>query len=825
MLKRLLVTSLGILLLHIPLTVFGDGLARVYYAGPDGAVRTALGIAASLEIVEDARLADVLVLNGVAPNPGELAARIRSGAGLVLIGGSDLTSETAGILLDQPVALEILTEPLSLTDVEGMEDPALRQIVWKSSPQIRNRSAIHTAGFDSLVTGYPDESLVLGKAGPGQNRIFYFAAFLDGSNPQIQDWPYFNYLIYQLATRAAGQQALSFADYPGSPVPHPHQRNILFAFLAAVLVTAWTIFWFVRRYSSAHPELLDVLVARPKEFTVRQASTDWNEVGFHRPLGGFLLALVIALFMSLPMIIYNTMILRVYILPSAQALGIYGRVTQFFSLIWVIFDVGTAIAFVKFFAQYRVDDPARAIKYGQLFVWWQALTGTLQIALVTVVAGIWMPHTVYALYAWISIAHCMIQIPGFYMLFRHALAGWQRFDYVQIMQLAMVLLFPLLTQPFIVIAMVAWGKSEPTIGASMGGMYGMAISAYVSQVLAFLLGFFLFKRLGFSVKILFLAHFDLKVIKETFRFGVFEMLGSGAFTAGQAFEIAISYAVLMTLYGNLMPSISEAISHGRRKLSQYYAAMAHKWGGFISGFYCAMLLAVADRFILGATGPEFDRAAAYVIPLVIYHALTFPTWVSDQVALGANRPYIKTMLTVAEQLVRILLVIVLIERFQIYALVMAYMVAILLKNFSAYWIVNKYCFAQRYFVWQTLAAPILAGVLHYSLLRWLTGMVWQGGPLTSLLIYVIGLIPSFPVYAFFYGVFGGWDDDGLADFRRGVELSNFARPIAWILWKASDAGARISPLHGMFPISVYGEAMADARSLTVERVGIVGQED
>ena len=135
---------------------------------------------------------------------------------------------------------------------------------------------------------------------------------------------------------------------------------------------------------------------------------------------------MIALVMSIPMTIYSTMILRVYILPSAQALGIYGRVTQFFSVIWVIFDVGTAVVFVKFFSQYRVHDPQRAIKFGQFFVWWQALTGTVQIALVTAFAGIWLPQTAYALYAWITIAHCMIQIPGFFMVFHHALAAWQR---------------------------------------------------------------------------------------------------------------------------------------------------------------------------------------------------------------------------------------------------------------------------------------------------------------------------------------------------------------------------------------------------------------
>ena len=78
---------------------------------------------------------------------------------------------------------------------------------------------------------------------------------------------------------------------------------------------------------------------------------------------------------------------------------------------------------------------------------------------------------------------------------------------------------------------------------------------------------------------------------------------------GIAQNFIFGFNVLDTLYNNLMPSISEAISHARRMLSQYYAAMAYKWGGLISAFIGAVLLAVADRFILGASGPEFVRAA------------------------------------------------------------------------------------------------------------------------------------------------------------------------------------------------------------------------
>jgi hypothetical protein len=52
----------------------------------------------------------------------------------------------------------------------------------------------------------------------------------------------------------------------------------------------------------------------------------------------------------------------------------------------------------------------------------------------------------------------------------------------------------------------------------------------------------------------------------------------------------------------------------------------------------AILLAFADRFILGASGPEFSRAALYSVPLLIWGAVQYLSWVGDNVQRGANRP-------------------------------------------------------------------------------------------------------------------------------------------------------------------------------------------
>ncbi len=139
------------------------------------------------------------------------------------------------------------------------------------------------------------------------------------ANPEFQQWPYFNYLVYHLAERAAGRTPLSFADYPASPVPHQIEQTVLVALMALVLATAFVAFWLVRRYSLAHPEELDAIVINREEFAAKEAHTAWEEIGFHRPLGGFFVMLFLGLLLFVPIIIYQNLILPVFILPSAQA--------------------------------------------------------------------------------------------------------------------------------------------------------------------------------------------------------------------------------------------------------------------------------------------------------------------------------------------------------------------------------------------------------------------------------------------------------------------------------------------------------------------------
>ncbi len=819
-----------------------DDSLQVYYAGPDGSVKQALELA-GFTLVSDPARADVFVLNGEIPDSQAMMARLEAGAGLVLILGPNLTSTEVESLLGFPASLELHEDAVSLTALAGVADPLLTEIVWNGAPQVRERYEVMTpvSALQPLVIGYEDNSWVLWST--ISSKAFVFNAFLgDDHNPQIQEWAYFNYFVYHLVERAAGRTPLSFADYPASPVPHAAERNILLAVMGLMLITAFSAFFFVRRYSLKHPEELDKIVSDRSRFEVREAKTEWEEVGFHRPLAGFLVALSIGLVLFIPLIIYQNLILPTYILPSAQALGIWGRVVQFFNLAWAFFDMGTSIAFIKYLSEHRVRDPKKGIQYGQVFVWWQILSGAVQVTLVVGLASTMAPRSAYALYAWSVIIHALIQLPGCYQVMRHALTGFQRLDYSRFLDIGLNVLFPMLVQPIFVGAMFYWGRAHPVFGGAMGGLLGLGMAAYAAELLTFGLGWWLYRRVGYNARILFLAHFDWQVVKTSFRFGVFEMLGSAAWSFGQAMEIAITQArlinyaeiwgnwgmaqnfifafnVTQTLNDGVMPAISEAFSSGKRLLSQYYTVMAYKYNGLVSAFLAAVLLAIAPRFIIGSTGVEFERAAIYVIPLTLWGAVQYPSWVGDNVQLGSNKPYLKSILVFSEQIIRLVLAWTLLARFQVTALIIAYFVGLFAKGIAAYFINHKICFPQRFYVWQSLVAPLLAGAAHYGLLWWVTGYIWKGDQITSVLIFFIGVLPSFPVYMFLYGLFGGWDKDTLAELEEAAALTGGMRWLArWGIYAPTALGARLSPLHGRFTITIRAAAMEEARLLTEEKV-------
>jgi O-antigen/teichoic acid export membrane protein len=849
--SHLLLSALIILLsVILPGTAFSQDKLKVYYSGPQGSVSQAIVLAKNFELTLGTD-ADVFVINGKIEMPSAIHTRIKEGAGMVLIMGPDIKNEDLNILLGTPVSLKPLKKEESIDNFPGAAGSIITDIVWNSAPQVRERMEISGLKMSSLVYGYASKEIIIGKTSIGKSQVYVFTPYLtktinkDGKeellNKDFQEWPYFNYFIYNLTTSASGKTPQTFADYPASPVPHKNERFAIISFLLLVNITFFTLFIFVRRYSNRHPEALDNIVGNRENYDERERGTDWENIGFHRPLGGFLFALTIGLILFVPLIIYQNLILPTFLLPSAQGLGLWFRVLQFFEVTWFFFDMGTSMAFVKFLSEYRVSDPKKGIQFGQMFVWWQMLTGAVQVTIFVALSSFFLPKTTYAIYTWIIITHAIIQMPGIYQLMRYALPGFQRFDYAQIVDIGFAVVFPIIAQLIVVFPVYKWGLANPVIGPALGGALGMAFALYGTELLTFIIGYFLYHRLGYNMKILFLAHFDWEVIKKSLKFGVFDMMGSLVVSGAQALEILITqtklinyteiwgnwmlaknfvfaYNVVLTLYGNLMPAISEAFSRGRKILSQYYAALAYKYGGMISGFLGAFLLAVSDRFILGATGPQFDRAALYSIPLMVWGMIQYPSWIGDNIQRGVNKPWLITALCTMEQTIRVTLVFVLMDRFQIIGLIIAYFVGLLTKDIVSYFINDKLCFKQRFFFWQSIGAPILSGAVMYAILRTLGTFIWKCDQITSMILFFLGAVPGLYVFSFLYALAGGWDAENLEELKHGAQLSNFMKPMAMLFYKCAELGAKISPLHNRFPITIRQEALAEAQSLMKEKV-------
>ncbi len=852
--KRILLLLIALVLLPSCATAQNGAVDQknVYYAGPAGSVKTALTLA-GYTLVDDPEEAEVFVLNGEVPSVAGIAKQVKAGAGLVLILGKNTTQEDLQKLLGIPVTITDSQEALSLVDVPGVNDPLVDEIIWNSAPQVRERSRIEGLGqaAESMVNGYGDNEGILWKGLPSKDggvgdRVFIFTPWLSGeANPQIQEWGYFNYLIYHLVERAAGATPETFADYPVSPVPHQDDRYALLIFLAAELVIFFGAFIIIRRYSMAHPEAMENIVSDRKKFEAHEASTDWEKVGFHRPLSGLLVGMGIGIILFIPLIIYQNLILPQFILPSAQALGMWGRVTQFFGLTWALFDLGTSAAAMKYLSQYRVSDPRRGFKYIQVYLWWQALSGAIQVAIVVIATSLGIVRTPYALFAWSIVVHTLIQIPGFYGVFRTTLNGLQRNDYARYLDNAGAIVLPVVTQLALVPIFYAWGKANPAIGASMGGVIGLGVAAYAIEFCNFLLGMWLYRRLGYKVGILFMAHFDWAIIKETFRFGFFEMLGGMTVAAGSALEIwvtqkglvnysetwgnwilagnfLLAFTVSTNLFDGIMPAISEALSSGYKKLSQYYSVQSYKWGAIASAVLGAVLLVVAPKFIIGSSGVEFQRAAILAVPLAIFGSIQFFGWLGDAIFLGSNQPVLRAVMILVEQAIRVILLVVLLARFQIEALILAYFVGILVRGIVAYFVADRYCFPQKIYFWQTLAAPLMAAGMHYLFLSLIANFVWQGDEISSVALFFIGLLPAMPVFFFFYALAGGWDDAGLEEVTEASHMTGFLYPVVKVIFELpSRWGAKLSPLHNRFPIKMRETAMEEALALTKSRVKLV----
>ena len=886
----LLVVSLVLLkpssLAGAPARVEPDRL-NVLYLGPGGAVKDALTLSPYLHSVSDLSQAQVIVVDDEALSASTAAAvrhAVTSGAGLLLIPGPHTTGEMLAGLLGSEVSAQQARDAVGQVVVRGADDVLERNVVWNSAPQVRERTRLTMApGSATLVKAYETGEPVLAQMQVEAGSVFVLTPWLTAeANGQLSEWPYFKYLLYHLAVRAGGATPVSFADYPLSPVPQGGERAGIVLLVALMISTTIGVFVLVRRYSRQHPELLDRLVGHADAYrrNTQAGAGDWEQVGFQRPLAGFLIFFSVALIMFIPLMIYQVIVVPRLLVPSVQTYGTWNWVVNWFQLFWALFDMGTSMALVKYLSELRVDKPREGMKYVQIFVWWQAITGTIQLGSVAILSAYVLPQTALGYMAYYFIFHALIQFPGFLRVFQFTLRALQRTDADQTLNILAspgpqtLGILVIVVQTAAVLLFRGVIGANTAVGPAMGAALAMGVGLYLTEISFFLVSLWLYRRLGFAARLIFLAHFDGEQLKRALLFGFPVMIGGifgalGWFVQGMlmqrylvnyteafanwnnAWQLIIAYSALGSLYEAFMPAASEAFSHGRLHLLRYYIAQGFKYGGWLSAWILGSFLAIGDRFILGALGQQWVRAAQLVGVLMIWGALQYPAWLADKLQQGAGKPYLNALFLIIEQSLRIALMFAFVQRFQLMGMVMAYMVALPLKDVLA-WVTNwRLITPFRIHWWQSAIAPLLAGAIVYLTMRLVGNLIWQPNLISSLALFMAATLPCLPYYCFWNGLFGGWDADGLEELRLASEMTPFralsaaveralgripglrgerqrvvvGSACAWLvnpaylIYRSTALGAGVSRLHNRFPIPTT-QAMEEARSLTDEKVSL-----
>ena len=818
---------------------------------------------------------NVIVLVDTPLGPADIAPLqtfVSGGGGLLLLLGPATSNNGTGL---QELGITENNNVGSSSDqaniITRVVDPAhdVLGYDWSSAPPTEKITVLPTLSAASEVllandTGFGTWGAPLLVNTPiGAGSVMVYTSWLTvdalSDNRQINEeivlWPYFNYFMYSTTLYLGHETAFTYAEWNYSPVPKLEQQAIIGIIVVVLAVATISSYRTMKKRSKNQPEVLTEIERAELLIEVEEEIDNWEDIGMHRQLGGFLIQLFITLLLVIPRVVLTIMVYPLFIMPFPQAAGWYSFSVNLFLGLWTLFDLGTSVALAKYFAEYRVTEPEEAVKYAQIFVWFQCITGVVQVSIVAFVGSIIFPHTYLAHLSYVFIAHSVFQFPGFTLLFIHVFRGMNRIDYQQVVYVLKYIVFDIVGQYSLIIVFRIWGASHPIFGEALGGAIGQAIGSYLSEWLTFFVGLYIFRGLGLKASTLFRIDFGREQIARALKFGGKWTVGAAAvplvwfyqmllistnllnWSALQGqFQLAWDLAIMVSVVGlfmeGMLGGVSEAYSHAKKKLTELYTAQGLKYGAFFVFWLISVLAALGWRAILGAAGPEWAYAAALLPYFLLFQLFGFWSWLGDWMFAGADRTGLAAAAWILEQSLRAVFMtyFVLTEPivFGLYlggmpGIITGYTLALVIKDISMWILIRRNISAPKLYLWQSYAGPGLAALVNFIVLETLAILIWQGEIVTSAILFFIGVLPSLYLYSFISGLTGTWDTRTVTEFKRASDMVTM-RGVGWLarrFYGSIALGARISPLHNRFPIDIYDEAMKEAEELTREKKQLV----
>jgi hypothetical protein len=180
----------------------------------------------------------------------------------------------------------------------------------------------------------------------------------------------------------------------------------------------------------------------------------------------------------------------------------------------------------------------------------------------------------------------------------------------------------------------------------------------------------------------------------------------------------------------------------------------------------------------------------------------------NEVLIGTGNHRFNILVTIGEQLVALIVVIVCINlRMGIFVLIIPGYFQTTFKQGFGWWFINNKIVHLKINPWQSWIAPLGAG-LCYTLLFWgiREFLLLFTTPLITIVIFVLLGIYILPGVGYFLplGLLGGYDDHTLEDLRKAVDLSGPSKIVVKPWHWGASIGSRISSLYNRFPLQYAG---------------------
>ncbi len=557
----------------------------------------------------------------------------------------------------------------------------------------------------------------------------------------------------------------------------------------------------------------------------------WEKIGYHRVLGGFLYNIIFAVFavgfaFVLPLIV-----------PYAESLGYYNILTGIFSSIFTFADLGLASALSRFVAEYRVKNPKRTIQYVRFFIWFQAFTGLIQTTAVSMV-GLWgLGNSNLEFMPWLFVWLSIVQYPGWLGVFTEALKGFQQYGKVALAGFLNTMVFQLITLALGAQLGAYWGNQNPQIGGTLGCAIGLVIGYYVDDFTSVIITAWMFSKvlepMGFQIRDAFYPKFSKEIAVESIKFGLgvmlfvlsYQSIGTiVAFIYANSLPNYSSYIGTLSIItpfiglaesvntvhiGNHRSAVSEAFFNDKPNYAVYILSNGFRTIGQIT-FLILPLTILMSPLIITELFPDYATIFGLVfVPKLIHSTIFQHSHLMNEVLIGTGNHKFNVFITVFEQIVSLITVIVCIQlELGVFVLIIPGYTQTFVKQGAGWWYINKKIINLRINAWQNWVAPFFAGTIYFFLffgLRSAFKTIFTNQIYTIVLIIVLGIyiLPGLG-YFFPIALFGGYDEHTLKDLERAVELSGPSKFLVKYWYKGARWGSEICPWFGKYPLDYSG---------------------